>query len=215
MLTLLCGMETEAHVFQGYPDLQVLYGTARDTLPQLISKDSKGIVSSGTCGGLIPGYYRGDLVTANSIVTQDGTVYTPHMPWIHAVQDRIKIKQGRMFSAPNTITQTPAQRAVIAEKYFGDIDDEESWAVGQAAKVLNLPFIVLRAVSDQYDQTLLPDDATAVNPDGTINIWKEIPDFFEYPIEAITEAEGLNQALGALSWAFKELGYEFAFNHVE
>jgi|SRR5215475_961308 len=215
MLTLLCGMESEARIFRGWSDLQVLYGESRHRLSELVAKGSKGLISAGTCGGLLPGYNRGDLVLANSIITQDKIVYAPHMPWVMAVQDRISVKYVRMFSCPNEITQTPEQRKVIAAQFYADVDDEESWAVGLAAKELNLPFIVLRAVSDQSDQTLLPDDATAVNPDGTVDIIKMIPDFFEDPIEAITEAVGLNQALSALAYAFKILGTSFAFNHIE
>lgn len=211
MFVLLCGMESEAQVFLPYPNLQILFGTARNNLAQYIPKDCKGLISAGTAGGLDSRVKRGDLIVANAVVTIDEKIYAAHPPWAASVINKTGGAIGRLFSSPNEITQTPAQRIAVSKKYNAIADDEESWAVAETALKLGLPFIVLRAISDQSDQTLLPDDTTAVNPDGSINVIKEIPDFFEDPGEAILEATGLEQALITLKNTFDRLGNNFAF----
>jgi nucleoside phosphorylase len=207
-------MQSEAEVFQGHDGLQVLYGTSRNNLASLIPKDCMGLISAGTVGGLLPSLGRGDLVLGNVVVVADGTKFLTDGIWLSTVAAKVAHMDhhfSRIYSDTNTITQTPVQRTALAQLHDVAVDDEESWAVARTARALGLPFIVVRAVSDQWDQTLLPDDSKAVNPDGTVNVGPLIPDFFENPVEALLEAEGLQQALNTLRTAFSLLGPTFSF----
>ena len=212
MLTLLCGMQSEAEIFEGHPDLLVLHGAARDNLSIAVPKGCRGLISAGTCGGLVHGISRGDLVIGTSVTTAKGTIYLADKRWAVLIDQKLATAGlGRVYSDPNTITLTPLQRAALYRQHRVAVNDEESWAVAQAAFRLSLPFVVLRAVSDQWDQTLLPDDAKAVNTDGTINVGPLIPDILENPAEALLEGQGLAQALSALRQAFNALGPTFGF----
>lgn len=209
-ITLVCGLQDEARIFRGAPGLQVLCGAAqRDMLSGLAAHDCRAIVSAGCAGALAPDLRIGALVMANSVVVPDGELHVPPLDWRAAVVGQAQAQARRFFSAPTEQAATPREKEALYLKFGAHVVDEESWAVAQVARARGLPWLVLRAISDAADQTILPDDDKAQRPDGSEDIGPVIGDALRDPAEALREAEGFGRSLDALRAAFRILGPTF------
>lgn len=210
MITLLCGLKDEARIFSGTPGLQVFCGAdQRDKLANLVPADCVGLVSAGCAGALASDLSVGDLVVASDVILIDGSEFAPNEQWAEAVGAKTGAVPRPFFSDPGEHAATPADKAALRDRLGADVVDEESFAVAQVAKAHGIPFLVLRAISDTADQTILPHDAQAQRPDGSEDIGPVIDDALRDPAEAFREAEGFGRSLDALRAAFRKLGPTF------
>jgi adenosylhomocysteine nucleosidase len=212
-ITVLTGLQQEASIFRGTPGLQVLCGaTQRDNLAGLVTRDCRALVSAGCAGALAPDLTIGALVVASAVIRLDGSLYLPDAQWRSAVVRRTNAALRPFFSHPTEVCATAAERAALRARLHADVVDEESFAVAQVAAARNLPFLVLRAISDAADQTILPHDTQAQRPDGSEDIGPVIGDALQNPIEAIREGIGFGiSAMGALEKAVHLLGADLGF----
>jgi hypothetical protein len=183
-VVLLAGMPEEYSVLSKvFPDLLVLYGTAKMNLPALVPPDCTRIVSMGLCGGLAPTTPGiplgvGNCVTASAVVDQGALVSMPDQSWNERMMAAAKAanivvspvpyySSGLLDQADNT-----SQRAHLFAKYGAmAIDDETRYAAAWAAAKPGRSFNVLRSISDDWTESL-PLSATGaiLNRDGSVNI---------------------------------------------
>lgn len=180
---IVCGMPEEKEVLtRALPGTPILSGTDKLDLPKLVPSDCSRIVSMGLCGGLARLTTNdtdiGTIVMADTLIDQAGKIDNPDMRWTVAVQHAAKAHQLNVISVPyyssglvNGEANSKTQRAQLYRKYAAMAIDDESRYVAALAKERGIPFGILRAVSDDWNETL-PLSATGaiMNQDGSANI---------------------------------------------
>jgi hypothetical protein len=181
---ILCGMPEEKEVLtKALPGLLVLSGTDKLNLPKLVPPDCKRIVSMGLCGGLAPSMPGaplnvGSCVVASSVEDKGGLVSIPDTDWNNraikaATAGHVVVAAVHYFSS-GVMDQADSavQRAALYGKYGAKaIDDETRYAAALVASRGGMAFNVLRAISDDWTETLpLAATGAILNKDGSVNI---------------------------------------------
>jgi len=106
------------------------------------------VLSAGIAGALVPELKVGETIFPAAVVdTQDGS----------RRETAIRISPvgttalGRTIVASTTEIADLAQKERLAKSYGAHAVDMESAAVGRAAQAHNLPFLVIKSISDEYD----------------------------------------------------------------
>lgn len=150
-----------------------------------------GIISFGLCGGLAPGLAVGSVCIA-SVLIDGNTLYRPNGLWTARLATACNAKTVPYFSTGQfDLADTPEQRADLWSKYGCSAIDDESAAMAQFAKERNLPFAIMRVVSDAWNDTVPLAARNAVNPDGTANVSSIIAWLEANPGQAGTEIKDL------------------------
>jgi len=114
----------------------------------LVARPLRAIVAAGFCGALDRSLSVGDLVAAESVVEERTGRAFPADPGLLAAAPG---RRGTLVSAER-LARTPADRARLE----GLAVDLESAAVAAAAAAAGVPFLALRAVTDEVEH-VLPD----------------------------------------------------------
>lgn len=134
---------------------------ARRRGEQAIARGAGAIVSAGFCGALAPDLKVGDIVAADRVVdAATGRAFTPDS----ALLMRAPGRRGVLVTTPG-IVRTPGDRARLS----GLACDMESAVLAEVAQAAGVPFLALRAVTDEARHTLpdfdrLTDKAGALTP---------------------------------------------------
>jgi adenosylhomocysteine nucleosidase len=118
--------------------------------------DPKLLVVVGIAGGLSPDLDAGDVVVAREVRDGGGPFRAPDPGWIGRALRDGRAVAGTVIST-SEILGTPAEKAAARAGLPTDEPatvDLESAAFARAAAARNIPYVVLRAVSDTADERL-------------------------------------------------------------
>lgn len=165
---VICAVGTERRWLEsaGQAGVEVLASgigaaAARRRAEQAVARGAAAIVSAGFCGALEDDLKVGDLVAAERVVdVATGRAYTSDA----ALLARAPGRRGVLVTTPRIIRR-PADRALLS----GLACDMESAALADVAQAAGVPFLALRAVTDEAHHTLpdfdrLTDKAGALTP---------------------------------------------------
>ena len=114
----------------------------------LLGSSRRALIAAGFCGAIDPALRVGDVIVAERVVDEmSGETFLPDPGLLTATTGR----RGTLVTAARLV-RTPAQRARIA----GDACDMESAALARVAAAAGVPFVAIRAVTDEAGHTL-PD----------------------------------------------------------
>lgn len=108
------------------------------------------VVAAGFCGALVPHLAVGDIVTSPRILTADSLV------------------------------ADPAEKRRLADRHGAEAVDMESAAVEKVCAERGVPFLAVRAVSDDVDTRLSPELVRLISG-GRVSPWKVIPALLTKP----------------------------------
>ncbi|MFB3814554.1 MAG: phosphorylase [Terriglobales bacterium] len=115
------------------------------------------LVSAGLAGALTGEYRVGDVICPATILDAQGA----------AISATIEIaacnRRGVLVSSP--VVAGRANKRSLAERYGADIVDMEAAAVAQVAAQHEVPFVAIKAVSDELDFPM-PDTTAFVDAQG-------------------------------------------------
>lgn len=124
-----------------------------------IAKGAKALLSFGLCGGLDPNLKAGDVILPSRVIAAEARPISCDADWCGRLADTL----GDMadltdatLAHSTVIVAGPRRKAVLRANTGAVAVDMESYAVGLAAKRANLPFAIIRAVSDTAE-TRLPE----------------------------------------------------------
>ncbi len=110
------------------------------------------LVSAGLAGALTSAFKVGDLFVPNAIVKESGEIF---------VTDRGK---GTLLTVAG-MAGIERKRA-LAQQFSADAADMEAAAVAQVAREHGIPFLAVKAISDELDFPM-PDLGEYVTPEGS------------------------------------------------
>lgn len=130
------------------------------------------LVSTGFCGAIAPGVQGGDLVVGSSVLPYEGG--EPGVrpdPW--ALEQALQLlgylgvphHRGAILPVPRLVS-SPAEKQALWLKTGATAVDMESGHLAALTRSLEIPFLVVRAVSDTASDPLDPGWQGLVGPDG-------------------------------------------------
>lgn len=158
-LCVKTGMANEATIARWYftaPGTLVLQGVySAEQLGAAVPASCTGIASFGMCGGLrsrLP--IVGQTLIAWPLITPAGN-FQPDEAWTRRLFSATRAYCQPYFSSGEFNTaDTPAQRAALFARYGAWAIDDESFAVAGFAAARKIPFVVMRNVSDAWDDNV-------------------------------------------------------------
>jgi adenosylhomocysteine nucleosidase len=161
------------HAQIGHADVDVVLTgvglrNARRAIDAVMDTSYSLCISSGFAGGLKPGCAVGDVLAANSVrATAQPAMLQCNAEFVAAAEQSGAQRIETLLSA-EAIASTAAQKAALAD--VADAVDMESYALVAAAQRCNVPAVVIRAISDSFDQDMPMDFSDAISEDGRVVI---------------------------------------------
>jgi len=152
----------------------------------------RAVVAAGFCGALDPGLRVGDLVAAEAVADEDGARFPADPALLAAAPGR----RGVMVTA-RRLARTPADRA----RLDGLAVDLESAAIARRCAEAGVPFLALRAVTDEVGH-VLPDFDRLMNAAGQLTPGLGLVHFALHPRQLaglVRVGRGARRASGALA----------------
>lgn len=182
-----------------------------------IAKGAKALLSFGLCGGLDPELEAGDVILANRVIAAEARPISCDADWCGRLADALGdlvVMADATIAHSAVIVAGPRRKAVLRANTGAVAVDMESYAVGLAAKRANLPFAIIRAVSDTAE-TRLPEwtDEIVSSSGGTDGI-RLLKNLARHPGDLgklLTLGRGSTRALKRLRGVAERLGAGFGF----
>lgn len=151
----------------------------------LINQGATKLISWGCAAALDPQLKPGDLIIANQVITQNGTIASPY-PWIKDIEalvpKQLPVSYTQLASHFGLISSTSDKARLYAETSAAALD-MESAGVAATAKDANLPFIAIRAIADPSAMSLPNAISKALNPDGKVELSVLLRHIIVHPLE--------------------------------
>lgn len=132
---------------------------ARIAAQGLADKGATALATFGVAGALKAGLRSGTLFCPERVLDDNDHDYTPDPAWRTRLLQRLAatrlavLDTGSLVSVTLPLLTTTAKIAAY-ERYAAAGADMESAAVAAVARDRNLPFMALRAISDEVDDTI-------------------------------------------------------------
>jgi len=156
------------------------------------------VINTGVAGSLNNDINIGDLVISNDAIYHDVDVtifnyelgQLPQMPVSYKADETLKktiitaigklypevgVFEGRVVSGDQFVGETK-KKQWIKENFHGDCAEMEGCAIAQASYLNNLPFVIIRAISDKADGSDVMDynKFEALSAERCASIVKEV-----------------------------------------
>jgi adenosylhomocysteine nucleosidase len=181
MIAVVCAVPAERRALAGLADGRLRVhvsgigaANAARTAAAVAGEAPEALISAGFCGALAGDLRVGDLVAADVVVDErTGDRFAADPRLLAAAPGR----RGAMVSAER-VARTPADRARLE----GLAVDMESAALARAAGDAGIPFLALRAVTDERHHRL-PDFDRVMNAAGRLTPGAGLVHFALHPRE--------------------------------
>jgi hopanoid-associated phosphorylase len=197
------GLKREAEIVGGPGVVAVTGGGDAVSLQQKLDAlhgDIKGVISVGLAGALSPLLKVGEAVIADRVI-QGRETWRCSDIWRVALAAKLAGAHQGTVAASDTILENAEAKAALYESTGALVVDMESAVAGRFAAKRNLPFAVLRVISDDAAHVLPPAALVAMKPDGGIALGRVLASLLRHPLQV----PGLIRTARASNKAFKEL----------
>ena len=155
----------------------------------LLENGATALLSWGSTGGLAPKLFPGNLILPKTVIASDQSLYHVETSWHQRLCNRLKghidFHTGPLVESA-TVVCTPAEKAVLFHRTGAIGVDMESAAVATVAQEARVPFMVVRAIADSADTTILESSLNAVDEFGRLSCLKLIQGLAGHPGELFT-----------------------------
>jgi hopanoid-associated phosphorylase len=197
------GLKREAEIVGGKGVVAVAGGGNAASLQGKLAAlhgDITGVISVGLAGALSPLLKVGEVVIADQVIKGRETWPCSDM-WRVALAANLAHAHQGPVAASDTILEDAEAKAVLYDDTGALAVDMESAIAGRFAAARNLPFAVLRVISDDARHVLPPVALMAMKPDGGIALGRVLGSLLRHPLQV----PGLIRTAQASNKAFKQL----------
>ncbi len=178
---VVCGLKSEAELLNKLSVHVRISGAntarSRELAEELAGSGVRCLLSFGLCGALSDRLKVGDLLLANGVIpeTDRRRLWRANPIWLKRVKAALPqdlydgCHSGPILGTDRIITTANGKRT-LARQSGALAVDMESHAVAEVAERYGLPFVILRACSDEAGQDLPPAALKATQADGSIKI---------------------------------------------
>jgi hopanoid-associated phosphorylase len=166
------GMTREARIVAGPGVRAVTGGGCLDFLDQRLRAALDGvsaIISIGIGGALDPALAVGDVVVGAQVLSPGGC-WTTEPAWTGRLLQVLPDSQAVSIYGSDAMVLSAADKARLRAESGAGLADMESHVAARIATAHDLPFAVLRVVSDTADTDLPSAVLAGLKPDGGMNL---------------------------------------------
>jgi adenosylhomocysteine nucleosidase len=138
-------------------------------LSSVIGRGSRGIISFGIAGGLVPELLPGQWVVASAIVS-DQERHAVDAPWSKRLLDALPGAKHAAIAGVDAPVADPREKRALHHRTGALVVDMESHLAARIAAAHGLPFTACRVIVDPATRSLPPAALVSLRADG-------IPDF--------------------------------------
>ena len=205
-LLVVTGLAREARAAEGSGITTLCSGGDSLRLAEMLAQVDPdahlGVVSFGIAGGLHPDLEPGDLVLGASVVHGD-TAWEACDKLNETLRNALSARNVRvvegLMAGVNEVVTTPRHKAALHAASGAIAVDMESHIAARWAANADLPFSIVRVVSDPAHRALPAVAANALKPDGGVDILRVLRGLAKAP-----------RQLGALASAGRDARAAFA-----
>jgi len=150
----------------------------------LLQAGCDALLSFGIGGGLSPELSAGQVVVADRVILPDGRAVMTDANWrdrlLAALPPNANIVVGPVIGSETIVTDPETKQKIYRETAAIAVD-MESHRVASIAAAADVPFLVIRAVSDTSVQGIPKSAIGAINENGTPRYGKVISGLFRWP----------------------------------
>jgi len=190
-VVIVAGLQDEAEIAEG-PGVTVVLtgGSMASAMQRLAFVDParvRAVISFGIAGGLVGPLRVGSVAMATEVLAPDGAIYPVSRSLTETIVGRlyghhVPVVIGRWFATD--VPTLSVEGKMSLRSYSGAIaTDTETLAAAIWAHQNNLPFAVLRTITDTVEVSLPPAAYNAIRPDGTYNVSGVILDTLLDPLQ--------------------------------
>lgn len=209
------GLKREAEIVGGTGVVSVAGGGDATSLQEKLDAlhgDIRGVISVGLAGALSSLLKVGEVVIADRVI-QGRETWRCSDAWRIALAARLPGAHQGPIAASDVVLDTVEAKAVLYEDTGALAVDMESAVAGGFAARRNLPFAVLRVISDGATHALPPAALVAMKPDGGISFARVLGSLVRHPLQVprlIGTARASNKAFKELLRCANLCGVGFA-----
>jgi adenosylhomocysteine nucleosidase len=205
---IVTGLAHEARIAAG-PGMTVICSSSdpqqlRTLLATVDPADIRGVISFGIAGGLCPTLKPGDVVVATEVVDgasrwQAGFALSQELIAGTGLRNS-RVVHGGLVGVEQVVVACAGKAALHSETGAIAVDMESHIAAAYAAEA-GLPFAALRVVSDPAGRALPALAATAIKPNGDIDLRKVLRGVARNPLSLralVSSGLDFNRALRSL-----------------
>lgn len=168
---IVCGLPQEARIAGFIPKALVGCTTARisrtgDVARALMAQGADQLLSFGIAGALAPDLPVGSVVIADKIISKKGT-WICHQPWVQDLAVRLPGAHIGSVWGTDFILSGKSAKQNVYDVSHALAADMESHGVAETAAAAQLPFAVLRVVSDIAQFEFPPAALLPLQTNGT------------------------------------------------
>ncbi len=185
---------------------------ARRSAEALLEKGCTALLSWGTAGGLVHDLPPGRLLLPKRIIAADQTVRDVDLSWhgriVGQLSGRLRLQTEPLAESPGVLT-TPAEKETLFHRTGAIAVDMESAALAAVAQRAAIPFIAIRAISDDMDLEIPRSFLSAMDEKGRLRSLMLFKGLARRPIELfalIRLGRGFHAAQVALTTVARLIG---------
>jgi len=130
------------------------------------------LVGAGVAGALVPSLHAGDLVVARRVIDDAGEAPSPDEASVDGTV-ALGAKPATVVTVARPLTSSKEKKDLAARVGASDsapaVVDMESAAWARAAASRGVPYVILRAISDTFDEEFPPFLASCLGADGSLD----------------------------------------------
>ncbi|PPD15569.1 MAG: phosphorylase [Methylobacterium sp.] len=180
----ICGMASEARLAARFAGRVIVSAADPARLARILAgeplENYRLAVSFGLCGGLSPDLAAGRLVIADAVVTETAH-FAADPAFSQALRRANPDASGGLIAGVDQALTDPAGKAACHAGTGAIAADMESHVMAEACAKAGLPFIILRAVSDDSERALPPLAMSALDSTGRLSIGAVIASLVRQP----------------------------------
>ncbi len=182
LIGAVCGLKSEAALLAPLVEQGRLLvrasgadsARAAKAAEELVAEGVTALLSFGLCGALSAEVSAGDLVLPEAVLAEDET-WPCDAGWRARLREGLppgllRAAQGGTILGSDRAIATAEEKAALALRSSALAVDMESHALARTARRHGLPFLVVRACSDEAGQALPEAALRATRPDGGIDL---------------------------------------------
>jgi hopanoid-associated phosphorylase len=199
----ITGLKREAEIAGGDGVVAVAGGGDAKGLAEKLDAlhgDIRGVISFGLAGGLSPLLKFGEAVIADQVIS-GSEQWRCDERWRVALAAKLSAAHQGPIAASSTILENAENKAALFAATGALAVDMESAVAARFAAARELPFAVLRVISDDARHVLPPAVLVAMKPDGGIAIGRVLGSLLRHPLQT----PNLIRMARTSGKAFKEL----------
>jgi adenosylhomocysteine nucleosidase len=201
-IVVVTGTQREAAVLEDNGVEVICGGSDPERLERMltmVAPNAAGLVSFGMCGAIDRSLRLGQWIIGKRL---SGTFHTrSDEAWVSALRGRMpKARVGSIYADGSLLTEQ-GEKATRSWSSAALAADMESHIVGAVATQFNLPFVMLRCVSDIAEVVLPPAVDVMMGPQGEVDVGAVMRSIAMRP----TQLPHLASTISGFAKAYREL----------